>query len=653
MVNEMTLLDLSLFKTDNVSVELNDDGRLYTFGLGGGRIEYDGFKAYSGKYIVADLTNRLDISTGITWSFSASDGRFIAFKMGLLPGLKTRIALPFSVLDGSTLFLPRTPGKLKTVTQGRPIPIDAVSSFKLSAGDSRCEMKLTIHGLYISDSEPEYPLPDVKMVDALGQKLCTDWPGKTKSTDELREYMRTEFERTSALDGQPSLFGDDRSRFGGWKKKPLGDATGFFRLTNDGRRYWLVDPDGYAFFSMGLDCVTVDGDCNLNGITKLCCELPPRGSVGWNEGRGDTFSFHKSNLYKAFGGDWYDNWSLMTRVRMNEWGFNTIACWSDLDHARRSGQPYTYIFGGRPLTKARVFRDFPDVFSPEYREVSREWAAQIKPFADDPYLLGYFMGNEPEWAFVNELNLAELLWDKRGFASRDRLIGFLTEKYGDVVSLNRAWETSYKSFDDISTVEKPNRNRSDDTWAFTREMIREYMRVMSEEIHGVDKNHLNLGIRYAWLSSEALASGSEYVDIFSFNCYQIDPTDSINNFYAKVKKPVIIGEFHFGALDVGLDATGLRGVTSQHERGVAYRYYMQKAASSPYCLGAHYFTLNDQAYLGRFDGENYQIGVVDVCQKPYAGFVEGIIKTHAELYEIADGKAPDARRPQEIPAIAF
>lgn len=200
MVNEMKLLDLSLFKTDNVSVELKDDGRLYTFGLGGGRIEYDGFKAYSGKYIVADLTNQLDISTGITWSFSAPDGRYIAFKMGLLPGLKTRIALPFSVLDGSTLFLPRTPGKLKTVTQGRPIPIDAVSSFKLSAGDSRCEMKLTIHGLYISDSEPEYPLPDVKMVDALGQKLCTDWPGKTKSVDELREYMRTEFERTSVLD---------------------------------------------------------------------------------------------------------------------------------------------------------------------------------------------------------------------------------------------------------------------------------------------------------------------------------------------------------------------------------------------------------------------------------------------------------------------
>ena len=41
----MKLLDLSLFKTDNVSVELKDDGRLYTFGLGGGRIAYDGFKA--------------------------------------------------------------------------------------------------------------------------------------------------------------------------------------------------------------------------------------------------------------------------------------------------------------------------------------------------------------------------------------------------------------------------------------------------------------------------------------------------------------------------------------------------------------------------------------------------------------------------------
>ena len=96
------------------------------------------------------------------------------------------------------------------------------------------------------------------------------------------------------------------------------------------------------------------------------------------------------------------------------------------------------------------------------------------------------------------------------------------------------------------------------------------------------------------------------------------------------------------------------GVTTQKERGRAYRYYMQRAAAHPMCLGAHYFTLNDQAYLGRFDGENYQIGIVDVTLRPYEDFEEGIIETHRELYDIAEGKKPaDAEPAEEIPAIFF
>ena len=108
----------------------------------------------------------------------------------------------------------------------------------------------------------------------------------------------------------------------------------------------------------------------------------------------------------------------------------------------------------------------------------------------------------------------------------------------------------------------------------------------------------------------------------------MDPWRDIENFSQITGKPVIIGEFHFGALDRGMDATGLRGVESQYERGVAYRRYMYRAASHPMCLGAHYFILYDQAYLGRFDGENYQIGALDVCSHPYSEFIDGIVKKY-------------------------
>ncbi|MBC8079286.1 MAG: hypothetical protein H7X86_03010 [Gorillibacterium sp.] len=33
-------------------------------------------------------------------------------------------------------------------------------------------------------------------------------------------------------------------------------------------------------------------------------------------------------------------------------------------------------------------------------------------------------------------------------------------------------------------------------------------------------------------------------------------------------------------------------------------------------VGTHYFIFNDQASLGRLDGESSQIGIVDVCHKP-------------------------------------
>ena len=92
----------------------------------------------------------------------------------------------------------------------------------------------------------------------------------------------------------------------------------------------------------------------------------------------------------------------------------------------------------------------------------------------------------------------------------------------------------------------------------------------------------------------------------------------------------------------------------QADRGKAYRRYMHRAASHPMCLGAHYFILYDQAYLGRFDGENYQIGALDVCSHPYSEFIDGIKLAHSEIYEVADSILPVTEElANEIEAIAF
>ena len=641
---KITNIPLDLFTLKNAKID--SDGN-YVFNASGGELslvcetgKIGAFDIAPTDYIVMDVTCLSGSSCCIVWDFvDTDDGKGgCGIKQGILPAVKTRLALPYEASEGKQLFLPRTPGKLKTVVHGRPIKLDELKLFKIRADAAPHEVVLKIDSVAIYDAVPDFPLEAMDLVDDLGQKNIGDWQGRTKSAVEMAKNLRTEIMQKDAASVA------ERSKFGGWTGKRFDEGTGFFRLEQTAERWWMADPEGYAFFSMGLDCINIDGDCNLEGIECLCRNLPERGTPGWSERRGgNSFSWHKYNLYRAFGEYYHQDWMDLTKNRMNRWGFNTVACWSEIEFARYAKIPYTYIFSGYPRTEHYIFRDFPDVFSDEYQASSEKWAQQIESFKDDPYLIGYFMANEPTWAFVDGLNIAKMtLASEKPLESRKVLATFMQNVYFDIDFLNAAWGSDYESFDDMadnpSDASNFNENAEGALMAFSEEMVREYIKAPSLAIKAIDKNHLNLGIRYAWLSSKALAAGSEYTDIFSFNCYSLDPYSSIERITDLVNKPVIIGEYHFGALDRGLDATGIRGVTTQAERAVAYKYYMHRAASHPMCLGAHYFQLNDQGYLGRFDGENYQIGIVDVCNKPYEEFVDGIRETNEELYKVVSGQ---------------
>ncbi len=589
--------------------------KIYSFPPEGGDIEFAengtvlGVKAEDSKYIVMDVTNLSEVCVSVLWKFwdenTASEAESI--KMGLLPKLRTRLALPISAVRGGKLFLGRTAGKLKTVVQGRPVLPEKIVKFSVGLDKSPVPTKMELHALFISDTEPDFPLEGMPLVDSLGQKKLGSWEGKTQSEEELASYLRAELEKPipEASEGC--------GRFGGSLNKSF-PATGFFALHEEDGKYFLADPEGYAFFSTGADCVGVGGDCNIAGIAPLCGALSEDGRLG---GKGDFYSWAQANLVRVFGDSWYEAWARITRRRLREWGCNTVACWSDPRFISSAQTPYVHILHGFPKAESYIFRDFPDVFSPEYAADSRRWAKQLEEKKNDPFMVGYFMSNEPNWAFVNNLNIARLTLESSAeLYSKKKLICALGEKYPDISALNSAWETDFDSFEDVTFGR--TEAAECDLGELSEMMIREFVRIPALALREVDKNHLNLGMRYAWLSSPALAAGKEYFDVFSFNCYRHDPMDSIERMVEMVKMPVMIGEFHFGATDRGLDATGIQAVGSQIDRARAYRYYMHRCASHPYCLGAHYFQYADQAYLGRFDGENYQIGMVDVCHRPYA-----------------------------------
>ena len=106
--------------------------------------------------------------------------------------------------------------------------------------------------------------------------------------------------------------------------------------------------------------------------------------------------------------------------------------------------------------------------------------------------------------------------------------------------------------------------------------------------------------------------------------------------YRVTERPIIVGEFHFGVPGRGL-APGLVQVRDQAERGVAYRYYVEQAASFPAFIGSSWFQWVDQPSTGRMDGENYNIGLVDVTDRPYPELIEAMKTTHRRLQGVHAG----------------
>ena len=242
-----------------------------------------------------------------------------------------------------------------------------------------------------------------------------------------------------------------RSRFGGDLNAQY-DATGWFHTHFDGKRWWLVDPDGYRFVSTGLDCCIPDDAGYVDDIEELLTDIPQGEEYAKafemteknDRFAGSYINYNIVNLVCVFGAEWKQAWMEITKARMIKWQFNTIGNWSDPEFIRFARLPYVWPLEGYPTTKVKVFRDFPDVFSAEYAKNAEAFSRQLEAFRDDPCMIGYFMRNEPEWAFVQGLIIADkVLENPADTCCKREMLRFIREKYGTIDALNAAWHCAY------------------------------------------------------------------------------------------------------------------------------------------------------------------------------------------------------------------
>jgi hypothetical protein len=453
-------------------------------------------------------------------------------------------------------------------------------------------------------------LEGLPVVDPLGQYVHMSEPERPATLDELKVAWAREEEGPV-----PWPFG--YCPYGGYEATTA-EATGFFRVEKREGRWWFVDPDGHLFLSAGCDVMRPEMSTPVAGRERLFSELPPAELQPDRRPDGEPgASFLTWNLFRRFGGEWAERWVDMTFRRMEAWGLNTVANWSDprlWDAGRKA-----YAIPLRSWITDVHYLGLPDVYAPEWdEEVDARARQQCAPRRDDPWLLGYFLANEPPFP-QKELQTVDLILDGPDTATRRELARWLTE--GDT-------EERRKEFVDR---------------AFDR-----YVQVTSAAIRKHDPNHLNLGMRGGGRPTEAEIAAARAFDVYSVNVYDYEvPAERVQQISRLTGKPVVIGEFHFGAPGRGLEA-GLVQVRDQEQRGVAYRYYVEQAFSMPELIGTHYFQWADQPCTGRFDGEAGNIGLVDVTDRPYPLLIEALKETHGRLRNVHAGATPPFDRKAEV-----
>jgi hypothetical protein len=167
---------------------------------------------------------------------------------------------------------------------------------------------------------------------------------------------------------------------------------------------------------------------------------------------------------------------------------------------------------------------------------------------------------------------------------------------------------------------------------FLRLIADRYYSLVREIICKYDQRALILGDRYqSFFYPEVAAAAAQHVDAISTNlnahfqdgtfvrCY-------LDTLHAITGKPVFVSEIYMAATENRSGNQNDHGifpvVRTQRERAAGVRTTLDELLAIPYVVGIDWFQYHDEPTLGRFDGENFNFGLVDINDLPYEELTE-------------------------------
>jgi hypothetical protein len=303
------------------------------------------------------------------------------------------------------------------------------------------------------------------------------------------------------------------------------ETDGFFTLGQHDGHWWLIDPEGRPFFTMGM-----------NHIDPASLRYPENIHIWREKYDGSMLKWIKESV----------------TPNLKEWGFNTVGWVQEVTvkkwrHSRpftneeyqALDMPYCHLL---PFTESHQWEKHTvhyDFFSAEWEEwcdyVARSHCAEL---SDDPKLIGYFYSDCPTWTHSRPDN----------------------EWRGPI-------------FDPELLDTESGRNE-------LSKLSRQYYKTTHDAIRRYDRHHLLLGDRYeanAHIATPLIEAALPYVDVLSFQDFR-DPVTHLDMWHTKTGKPVLLA-----------DASGMQPGEDEFKRtnGQWYARVLAELYENPGCIGFH------------------------------------------------------------------
>ncbi|EWH10187.1 Beta-agarase [Catenovulum agarivorans DS-2] len=369
---------------------------------------------------------------------------------------------------------------------------------------------------------------------------------------------------------------------------------------------------------------------------------------------GETYSFYRANLARKYQTNdealLMEKWRDTTIKRMHTWGFTSFGNWVDPSYYQLNRLPYFangWIIGDFKTVSSGndYWGAMPDVFDPVFAARAEVTVKQIADeVQNNPWCVGVFIDNEKSWGsewgteaqygiIINALSL-----NAANSPIKQNIVETLKTQYRNISDLNTAWQSNFDTWQSLEqpyTVGSISSSMKADFAVLLYNYADKYFSTVAKLLEQYMPNHMYMGPRFAhWaMTPEVRKAAAKWVDVMSYNYYREGIDQPYWKFLEELDMPSIIGEFHNGAMDSGLFNPGLIHATNQADRGKKYQEYMYSVIDNPYYVGAHWFQYIDSPLTGRaYDGENYNVGFVNVADIPYQPLVDAAKEVNQNIY---------------------